>query len=188
MKLPSRHGANWQNSIVVNCAPQTRRGVPRAAGATVKWEPLSTKVARWVKRKPLNTSGFGRFFLLPIGFFGCPVFLTHSQVAKNTHSLHFFFFTRRGTPSQLRWAIHKSSHTYDINHWTGEKTRLRWKGNTDRTWDRRRAWNLQVPPILHGTSGQNIQQNWPRTKWTTATDDVPRLASSGSRWMSRFFN
>ena len=28
------------------------------------------------KRKPLGTTGFGLFFLLPIGFFGYP-FLTH---------------------------------------------------------------------------------------------------------------
>ena len=32
------------------------------------------------KRKPLRTTGFGLFFLLPIGFFGYPVFLTHSHL------------------------------------------------------------------------------------------------------------
>ena len=28
----------------------------------------------------LQTTGFSRFFLLPIVFFGYPVFLTHSQI------------------------------------------------------------------------------------------------------------
>ena len=35
----------------------------------------------WVKKKtPTGTTGFGPFFLLPIGFFGHPVFLTHTQI------------------------------------------------------------------------------------------------------------
>ena len=33
------------------------------------------------KRKPLGTTGFGRFFLLPIGFFRYPEFWTHSQIS-----------------------------------------------------------------------------------------------------------
>ena len=35
------------------------------------------------KRKPLGTRGFSLFFLLPIGFFRYPVFLTHSLLASH---------------------------------------------------------------------------------------------------------
>ena len=34
------------------------------------------------KRKPLWTTGFGKFFLLPVGVFRYPVFLTHTQVKE----------------------------------------------------------------------------------------------------------
>ena len=42
---------------------------------------VCTKFAMGQKENPLETIGFSLFFLLPIGFFGYPVFLTHCQMA-----------------------------------------------------------------------------------------------------------
>ena len=50
-------------------------GVPRAR----RFLHFRCRSGYGSKRKPLGTTGFGLFFLLPIGFFGYP-FLTHSQV------------------------------------------------------------------------------------------------------------
>ena len=48
------------------------------------WVEGKSKVRKtfwlWVKKKtPTGTASFGLVFLLPIGFFGYPVFLTHSR-------------------------------------------------------------------------------------------------------------